>query len=457
MSNSKSSVTPTKWRTDDVENGADSVSQPPSRSRRSVPQQDEEVSPSGTFETGITSPSTFDGSVTPQKISFEHHVKTTSPSSGARGAGMVLGMSKPALGIATLLFLGAGGAAAMGWFQIPGLNSQIKDLEKQVKLLSVEIDRLAVENDRYTKLNNELNQTVEEFRDLNQDLNSTVIELEAIKDDINATQLELVERVQELKTENEEYARLNAELNTTAATLAQEVEFFETALNKLVLENENLSNVTDALQVVTDEIGNITEAQNETLTGLFNVVGSLRSENDRLEALNDNLTTVVSYLNDTSVGLGNTLQQITDFLASQIVANQVLVAETLENTYRQKVQAWDCDYRDTFRDEAFGQNYTVVISDVSTVMDYVDQRILSELCLDKEDFEDYVSVRYPEGLTSFRLVQGVGNYTSAALDYYFPESGEVGVTPQEWNTASYNCENLETDYSWRSDDNSLVL
>jgi ABC-type multidrug transport system fused ATPase/permease subunit len=461
MANSnKSSLTPTKWRTEDVESGADSVSGPPSRSRRSsAAPQEEEVSPAGTFDTGITSPSTFDGSVTPQKISFEHHVKTT-PSGGARGAGgagLILGMSKPALGIATLLFLGAGGAAAFGWFQIPGLNSQIKELEEQVALLSVEIDRLAVENDRYAKLNNKLNQTVEEFRDLNQDLNTTVIELEAIKDEINTTQLELVERVQELTAENEEYARLNVKLNTTAATLAQEVDFFETALNKLVLENGNLSNLTEALQVVTDEVGNITEAQNETLTGLFSVYGGLRSENDRLEALNNNLTTVVSYLNDTSVGLGNTLQQITDFLASQIVANQVLVTETLENTYRQKVQAWDCDYRDNFRDKAFGQNFSAVISDVSSVMDYVDQRILSELCLEKSDFEDYVSVRYPDGLTSFRLVQGVGNYTSAALDYYFPESGEVGITPEEWNAASYSCENLENGYSWRSDNNAVVL
>jgi myosin heavy subunit len=330
------------------------------------------------------------------------------------------------------------------------LNSQIDKLEAQINLLSGEIDRLSNENDRYTRLNNELNRTVEDLRDINQDLNATVVQLESIKDDMNATQLELVERVQELRAENEDYAQMNQKLNKTAATLTQQVKFFEATLDRLVLENNALSNVTEALQYVTNQIGNLTVAQNETFTGLFEVLGGLRSENDRLEASNNDLVKVVAFLNETSLGLGNSLQEITEYLAGQIVANQVLAVQSLENTYRQRVQTWDCDYRDQFRDEVFGQNYTVVISDATTVIDYVDQRVLSELCLERADFEEFLSGQYPQGLTSFRLMQGVNNYTMAALDYYFPEVGETGVTPEEWNAASFGCQNLADAYSWRS-------
>lgn len=453
MTKSKRPGTPKKWQTDDVERaGGESANRTPSN-RRSAPASptDEEVSPAGTFDTALTSPSTFDDSVRPQKITFEHNVKTTPGGSRARGgAGLLLGMSKPAFAIVTMMILGAGGAAAFGWFQIPGLTSQIEELEAQVAVLSGEIDRLSQENDRYESLNNELNQTVEDFRDLNQDLNATVVELQVIKDELNTTQLELIERVQELRAENENYSLLNNELNTTATRLAQEVDFFEVTLAKLVLENNALSNLTEALQEVTTEIGNITVAQNETLNGLYEVLGGLSAENDRLESLNGDLVTVVSFLNETSLGLGNSLQQITDYLADQIVANQVLVAEILENTYRQRVQAWDCDYRDHFREESFGQDFNVLISDISSVVDYVGQRVLSELCLDKVDFEDYLLAQYQDGLNSFRLTRGVSDYATTALDYYFPEIGEVGITPEEWSEARFDCQNLDNVYSWRA-------
>jgi len=431
---------PKKWQTDDDDGDVESVTEAVNRSHSSSEPmaQDEQVSPAPTFGTSLTPP-----------VTIEHNLKMTTESSPSRtpAAGLILGMSKPALAIATLLILGTGAAAAFGWLQIPGLDNQIEELEDQVAKLSTQVDRLSEENDRFTKLNNELNQTVEDFRVLNQDLNTTVFELEFITSQMNKTQVELAEEVLQLTIQNENYSTLNVELNATATTLAQEVDFFQATVDKLVLENGTLSSFTDALDVITNEIGTITEAQNETLYELYVVSNGLKTENDRLEAANNDLVTVVAFLNDTSVGIGNTLAQITDYLADQIVANQVLTTQSLENTYRQRVQTWDCDYRDAFRDEAYGQNYSVVISDVSTVMDYVDQRVISELCLNKNDFNQYLMNRYPDGLTSYRLLRGVNNYTSAALDYYFPETGEAGLTPAEWDAASYSCQNLINPYT----------
>lgn len=430
----------------DMERGA-SISSTPS-ARRPSP-QDEELSPADTFDTALTSPSTFDESVrsppTPQKITFEHNVKTNGARSG--GAGLLLGMTKPALGIATLLILGAGGAAAYGWFQIPGLSSQIQELEAQVAVLSGEIDRLSAENDRYESLNNELNETVAEFRDLNNDLNGTVTELAGISGGLNYTNLELINRVKELVVENENYSRLNQDLNNTASRLASEVSFFEATLTKLVLENGALSNLTGALEGLTSELGSLTASQNETLTEIYGVLDGLSSENDRLQSLNSNLVTIVSFLNDTSLGLDNSLQQITGFLADQIAANKALVSESLENTYRQRVQSWDCDYRDFFRGESFASDFNLVITDLNSVVDYVDERVLSEICLDEADFERFLLEEYPEGVNSFRLIRGVSIYTTKALDFFFPEANETGVTPEEWAEASYDCQKLQASFA----------
>jgi hypothetical protein len=425
----------------DVERGV-SLSRTPS-SRRPSPQED--LSPAGTFDTALTSPSTFEDSVrsppTPQKIVFEHNVKSSASGSRSKNAGLLLGMTKPALGIATLIMLGTGGAAAFGWFKIPGLSSQIEELEAQVAVLSGEINRFSV-------LNNELNETVADFRDLNQDLNATVTQLEGIFYGLNDTNFDLVDRVEELVVENEIYSRLNQDLNTTATRLAKEVDFFEITLAKLVLENGALANLTGALQGLTSELGNLTVSQNDTLAQLYGVLDRVSTENLLLESLNNDLVTVVSFLNETSLGLDNSLQQITGFLADQIAANQVLVSESLENTYRQRVQSWDCDYRDHFREEPFAGNFNISITDLSGVVEYVNERVLSEICLDESDFEQFLLGEYPDGINSFRLIRGVSMYTTNALDFYFPEAGETGITPAVWAEASYDCQKLQTPFSW---------
>eukprot|EP00934_Nitzschia_sp_Nitz4_P007907 Nitzschia sp. Nitz4//scaffold10_size219509//135486//136841//NITZ4_001440-RA/size219509-processed-gene-0.137-mRNA-1//-1//CDS//3329532956//7897//frame0 len=433
----------------DVEQASSQPFTPP---RMTAPR--DEVSPAGTFDTAVMSPASFDGEEDrtrsaekfQQKVVIEHNVK--SGGSRNRSAALMLGMTKPAMAIVGLLVLGGASAAALGWFQIPGLENQIAELEAQVAELSTQIDRLSEENDRYEELNNDLNQTVADFRDLNENLNNTVTELEGISYDLNMTNQQLTQQVNNLAQQNEDYRTLNDELNETATRLEAEVEFFEVALARLVLENGALANTTEALQGALLELGNITDAQNQTLTELSTVLTTISDENDRLSSLNDNLVTIVSFLNDTSTGLEASLTQVTEFLADQIVANQVLLAEQLENTFRQRVQNWDCDYRDHFREEAFGDDYTVVItgSDLDTVVQYVEDRLLSDLCLKADDFLEYMIDTYPDGITSYRIITGVTAYTNDALTYYFPDVDEVGLSVDDWADAQYSCRNLETQY-----------
>lgn len=443
--------TPSKrMQTDpDMESGGASITPP----RRPTPP--DEVSPTGTFDTALTSPTrTFDStdSPPPTKITIDH---VTRSKGGARSAGLLLGMTKPVMGIVMLLVLGAGGAAAFGWFKIPGLTSQIEKLEAQVGALNAEIgrlsgevDRLESENDRYEDLNDYLNQTVADFEILTDDLNATVIELDGVAGRLNLTNLELAERINDLATENENYVKLNRELNATSAQLAKDVDFFADALARMVLENGVLSNLTNVLQDMTSQLGNLTLEQNETLIQLQETLADFVSENDRLEELNLDLFTIVTFLNETAVGLDDSLQQITKFLAEQIVANQVLVLGSLENTYRQRISSWDCDYRDIFREEAFGTDFSAPITDIDSVIVYVEERVLSELCLDASDFELYLTSTYAEDLNSFRLVRGVLEYTTEALDFYFPETDEEGLTAADWADASFTCDNLPQQYLW---------
>ena len=125
--------------------------------------------------------------------------------------------------------------------------------------------------------------------------------------------------------------------------------------------------------------------------------------------------------------------------------------EALQNTYHQRVANWDCALRDQFALEAFASDDNLAIpSDViNDVMDYVDERVLSDLCLDMDDFQNFLSDRYGnEDITTNRLVTSVQRYTWSALDYYFPEDGETGLTDEDWATADYECGNLATEQKY---------
>jgi hypothetical protein len=445
---------------------------PASRISSSSGNYPQEVSPADTFETDLTSPCTrsseseFTGPFSPpSKLIIDHNINTTTDSSNKRNgennnghhsraaAMLFVGLSKPLIGVGLLLLLGAGGMAAWGWFfQIPGLENQVKALEEQVLRLNTEIDRLTgqvdrleAENDRYQGLNDELNQTVVELEDVKDDL-------EDVAGDLNTTNQELADQVDELEEKNEAYVALNKELNNTVTELAAQVNYFTVSLADLAYENGVLSNMTTSLQILTEQFTNSSVAQNETLAALQEFLQDLMEQNDRLQEFNTNLVSLVNFLNETSTGLGGSLEEITTFLSDQININQQLVLLGLESTYRQRVQTWDCDYRDVFRDQAFGENYTIPIdkeSQLPAVLDYVNQRVLSQICLDADDFSNFINNEYQDDvITSNRVIRAVLLYSDLAFDYFFPEKGEQGVTLEDWVQSTFQCELLSTPYEW---------
>jgi len=377
---------------------------------------------------------------------------------------------KPLLLFLFLAAILSGGASVYGWlFKFPALNQQVEALEEQVS-------RLQTENDRYENLNNRLNITVDDLETVKDDLNGTVSELETVASALNTTKDQIVAEIDQLKTQNFDYALLNEGLQAETAELAREVDSFREALGQLTDEHSILQNTTTALQDLATRFANTTIDQNETLEVLKITLEGFQAENDRLEDFNEKLETGLGYLNDTLFANGNlvessavTLGEITQVLGEQVKQQQRTTLQQLEISYRQLLAGWDCDYRDVFRSEAYGLDYDTLLVSESwggllplEVQTYVEERVLSKLCLDPKDFQTYLFSTNADGVTSNQLIRAVVLYTEDAMQYYFESSlaesnsdgentstGEDnpnGVTLSQWIDVSFRCDRLESPF-----------
>lgn len=380
-------------------------------------------------------------------------LKNNNPRSACGGASSFVCMLKP---LFFLLFLVAGAAIIYGWiFRFPSLNRQVEALEEQVNILQNE-------NDRYERLNNRLNITVDDLEDVRDDLNGTVSELDQVASSLNTTNYQLVAEIEELQNQNSEYSRINKGLQANVAELATEVDLFQEALEELSNEHSILKTTTSQLQDLAATFTNTTIDQNQTLTVLKETLEAFQVENDRLEDFNKKLEIGLNYLNETLFANGNlvessavTLGEITEVLGEQVQQQQRSSRFQLEISYRQVMAGWDCDYPVIFRTEPYGQDYDSVMpsnggnllpSDVQT---YINERVLSKMCLDPNDFNNYLSSTVSSnGVTSNQLMRAVVLYTDDAMKYYFPadEDDANGVTLDQWIDASFRCGLLDNPF-----------
>lgn len=216
--------------------------------------------------------------------------------------------------------------------------------------------------------------------------------------------------------------------------------------------------MNDKLNATVEELQEINVALNDTANRLEDTNQQLgvkvldleeqnavfADQNDKLTKTVNDLILISSFLNETSAGLSASLEQITTFLAEQIESNRAILIQTLENTYRQRKDGWNCDYNSVFGGETFVQNYNTQISatDLDRIMDYVSNRVLDELCLDQEDFMRFLELPQYTPLTSNRLNSAMTVYAERAIDYYFPDRNENGLTWEDWADAAFDCEKL---------------
>ncbi len=385
-----------------------------------------------------------------QKVVIEHKMKDRGGNGGgSRSLSTYMCLLKPLLLFLFIATVLAGAASVYGWlFKFPDLNRQVKELEGQ-------ISRLQAENDRYEELNDILNITTADLEIVRDDLNGTVYQLENVASALNTTTDQVVAVIEELQGQNDEYALLNQGLQNNVEDLAGEVSFFREALEDLSNEHSILQETTTALQGLAEEFSNSTVDQQETLVVLKETLEGFQVENDRLEEFNEKLESGLNYLNETLFANGNlvesstnTLAEISEVLGERVQQQQQSTLVQLEISYRQLLAGWDCGFNDVF---SFGQGTIIAISGGSLPLDvqnYLNDRVLSKLCLDYNDFERYLQSTTSGGVTSSALIRSVVLYTEDAMKYYFPADASSGndVSLQEWKDASFQCGLLESPY-----------
>jgi ABC-type transporter Mla subunit MlaD len=284
---------------------------------------------------------------------------------------------------------------------------------------------LSESNDRYEDLNDHLNDSIAELKEQNEFL---------------AAQVDL-------------FSILNQDLNATMIDLTEQVDRLEGQVSNFTLENDRLENLVGSLSNETDTLTELSNVLQSNVDRLEGDIATLEQENGRLDASIADLKTVIEFWGDVSGNFDDTYEEMAAFLAQQIETNRFLVLEALQNTYHQRVGGWDCALRDQFAMEPFANDDSVTIpgDSIDDVLTYVDERVLSDLCLDKADFEKYLEDRYSIAeVTVGRLATSVQRYTWSAIDHYFPEDGETGLSAEDWATAEYDCGKLASDQKYVS-------
>jgi DNA repair exonuclease SbcCD ATPase subunit len=344
--------------------------------------------------------------------------------------------------------------------QVGLLEKQVDELEAQVDRLSSEVDRLENEVDRFSNetnklsdINDELELNIANYTIQNILLNFSLATYAQLNEELNETVVLLEMQVDKLEDQVTLYEMLNDDLNETARELTLKVDDLA-SLNRQISETngqlwiaiEQLSNETSELSVLNEELNN-------TVSELGNQIARMAAEIDRLENISLNLATLVGFINKTALEFDETFDAFSAKIAQQIDYNRALVIETLENLYKQRTAFWDCDFREYFLTEQFVQNRWVPIGKemYPRVLAYIEERILSDLCLSTSNFEEFLGYEFVGSLDrrfniSFNELQrAVGLYTDNAENYFFPSGNATGVLPSTWAAADYKCANLPPD------------
>eukprot|EP00526_Cylindrotheca_closterium_P011672 CAMPEP_0113615586 /NCGR_PEP_ID=MMETSP0017_2-20120614/7782_1 /TAXON_ID=2856 /ORGANISM="Cylindrotheca closterium" /LENGTH=484 /DNA_ID=CAMNT_0000524837 /DNA_START=49 /DNA_END=1503 /DNA_ORIENTATION=+ /assembly_acc=CAM_ASM_000147 len=329
--------------------------------------------------------------------------------------------------------------------ECPFTQDDVDDLSSEIDRLEELNKQLVNQMDDYEDLTNRLNQSVAELKRQNDILSDSNDKYEDLNDQLSDTVEELKQQNQFLKEQVDTFADLNQDLNSTVIDLKEEVDRLEGQVTNFTKENDRLEDLVSSLSNETDTLTDLSNVLQENVDRLKGEVGSLKTENGRLESSIEDLKTVIGFWDDVMGNVDNTYEEMTAFLAQQITTNRNLVLEALENTYHQRVADWDCGLRAQYALEPFAQDDSITIpSDkYNSVIDFVDGRVLSDLCLSRSNFESYLTGRYPSGGISVdRLVTSVRRYTWDAIDHYFPEKGEEGLTKENWAMANFTCNKL---------------
>jgi outer membrane murein-binding lipoprotein Lpp len=266
------------------------------------------------------------------------------------------------------------------------------------------------------------------------------------------------------------YKRQIEQLTTQVEQLETQVTRLETAVDELHVENDRYTTLNQELNATVVELSTL-NVQFQQLNGQLNqsnvelerLTTVLGNQTAEYASHNEDLRSLVGFLNTTGTELGQSVELLTSYLDDAVQFYQSSSLRALELDYRVLLRSWDCDFREFFLGDDFAVDATAVVGAVRypAVRNYVQDRILNDLCLNVTDWEVFMArtivVPGPVAdVTTTQLVRGVQNYTTQALQFYFPHddgNGTVSTTTLEWSDwseAGYQCGNLPETFRWVS-------
>jgi exonuclease VII small subunit len=262
------------------------------------------------------------------------------------------------------------------------------------------------------------------------------------------------------------YKRKIAQLEAHVQELETQVTRLEGAVDDLHVENDRYTTLNEELNgsvmelsAINMQFQQLNEQLNQSNIELERLSGVLGNQTAEYASHNEDLRSLVGFLNSTGTELGQSVELLISYLDDRVQFYQSSSLRTLELDYRVLMRSWDCDFREFFLGDDFTVNAAVAVGATRypAVRNYVQDRILDDLCLDATDWEVFMELVIVQGqvedVTTTQLVRGVQNYTAQALQFYFPRDDNVTVPTLEWSDwseADYQCANLPKAFRWES-------
>jgi len=342
--------------------------------------------------------------------------------------------------------------------EVDELTVLVDNITAVVNELQAVVDVLQDENDVLTSLNDDLVELNDQFSEENQQLNESVETFTQLNIQLAKDTAAFIIQNQQLNKTIQELNVLNVQLEANVATLNASLQVLETQEQALKTENEALLEELAILQNRTAALNALIPPLQKQADALAANVTLLQTQNAQLQAEADKLGETVTFLDDESDGSQEVYDQLAADLADSIADNRNLLIGRTRYAKEQRVTSWDCDFASRFGSRAFMENVTAPVGDTDypEVIDYLDGRVLDQICAQKVNFENFlVSVIMPPGSTTAaaitfnELSEGVDIYINDASVHYFDNAvtgvgfaNSTGVTQIEWADASYVCDNL---------------
>eukprot|EP00559_Dactyliosolen_fragilissimus_P004590 CAMPEP_0184859068 /NCGR_PEP_ID=MMETSP0580-20130426/4101_1 /TAXON_ID=1118495 /ORGANISM="Dactyliosolen fragilissimus" /LENGTH=417 /DNA_ID=CAMNT_0027355511 /DNA_START=102 /DNA_END=1352 /DNA_ORIENTATION=+ len=398
----------------------------------------------------------------PNTIVIENKVPTSSPKIiPGIGASSAMGCMSPKLVICLLVVLFLSASGILGWlipkaFQLPGLNKEVDRLENQVGNLKVQIDELSVQNDLLKSENDRLDESIDELGVLNGELSTEVDTFNKTVSDFREENVKLNNSNAIFQSQVEELEKQRIELEGANNDLNIELNRLDVQVGNLQQTNTELSStLTEAQEHNEDLNQNITLLQSQvsslegTKADLEGELTTLETQNEALSQSLDNLSEISDFLEQNQLALNETYTELENTILNLIAENRKILLENSKTLMDTNLDLFPMSFRNRFSSRDWIKDDLLPIGteayeETDGVRDYLDENLFTELCIDEDDFNNYVAhddfktyyagtgPNPPSDINTKQLELAVFLYGELILKYYFPDVGEPGLTVQDW-------------------------